>query len=416
MLAKLDYLSVHETRPGEDIELVWHELGSPVARETVASVALLRKEAVPRMLEQALEKVLRHSERIAGPVWLRFDPKSASLAELNWEHFIYNSVAKAVSRVRRWTLPAFRRSLLGSVLILVADSIFDKEAGDIVHELVETCRKQGELCTLATATPEAARRAKEYWTEPRFEYFSADPAVENDLKSSLSELQRSFDTLFVIADPWSSGGEPGLRIGSEKFARFVGASELVRTTARLGAAKLVLITSPGKCAQIARMLAHRAAEEAPIDIHLLVVKGGSAADSVRAYLDSTFEDTGQIEKYDPSRVLRYESPLISPQLVRRYPLGRAWIQFGVTYLIEYTIAGALINDKTLRDPPWKMPVQRIFEKYAAAPFELLVEAESVQSGRYEPIGSWSGVLQALRDMKSIFGGGDEHEPLARVER
>jgi hypothetical protein len=417
MLSRIEYLSVHETRPGDDIALVWHEHGDPVIREIASPLTILRKEAGPRKLEQALEKVLRRSEGFPGPLLLQFDPKSPSLAALDWEGLIYKSAAKSVSRVRRWSLPAFGRSPLGSVLILVADSVFDKETGNIVNELVATSRDHGELCALATATSEAARRAEEYWIEPRLEYFSVDPGVGNDLKSCLSGLRRSFDTLFVIADSWSSSGAPGLRIGDEKFARFVGAPEIVRTAARIGAARIVLITSPGRCAGVARMLAHRAADEAPIDVHLLVANVGSAADSVRAYLDSAFEDPGQIENYDPWMVLRYESPLISHRPLDIDPRGVDWVQFGIAFLREYTMAETLANDNIQRDHPWMMPVQRIFEKYAAAPFELLVETGSIRSFLPEAMGgSWGGVLQALKDMKSIFGGGDERAPLARSAR
>lgn len=422
MLAKLDYLSVHETRPGEDVELVWHEFGNPVAWEIVAPATLLRSEPRARRLEQALEQVLRGAESIPGPLWLQFDAKSPSLAALDWERLIYSSVAKPVSRVRRWTLPAFRRSPLGSVLILVADSVFDKETGGIVNELVQTARDQGDGCVLAAATTEAVRRAGGYWNEPYVEHFSATLTLENDLKRSLSELQRSFDTLFVIADPWWSDGEPGLRIGNEEFARFVAAPEIVRTAVRLGAARLVLITSPARCAEIARMLAHRAAEEAPIDVDLLVVKEGSVADSVRSYLESLFEDSDQVEQYDPATVLRYESPFASRQFLDRYPSSKDWIQFGLNYLGAYTMARQLGTNQALLDAPWRLPVQRIFEKYAAAPFELLIETGEVPSDQDEPGGSWSGVLEALRDMKAIFGGDDERDdkrekkPLPRLAR
>jgi hypothetical protein len=422
MLAKLDYLSVHETRPGDDVELVWHEFGNPAAWEIVAPATLLRSEPGARRLEQALEEVLRGAESIPGPLWLQFDAKSPSLAALDWERFIYSSVAKPVSRIRRWTLPSFRRSPLGSVLTLVGDFEFEEEISGILNELVQATHGHGDKCVVATTTEQAGWRAAESWSERPFPHFFANPTFNSDLKSSLSELQSSFETLFVIADPWWSDGEPGLRIGNEEFARFVAAPEIVRTAVRLGAARLVLLTSPARCAEIARMLAHRAAEEAPIDVDLLVLKEGIVADSVRAYLESLFEDSDQVEQYDPATVLRYESPFASRQFLDRYPSSKDWIQFGFDYLGEYTMARQLGTNQVLLDTPWRLPVQRIFEKYAAAPFELLIETGKVPSGQDEPGGSWSGVLEALKDMKAIFGGDDERDdkrekkPLPRLAR
>jgi hypothetical protein len=168
--------------------------------------------------------------------------------------------------------------------------------------------------------------------------------------------------------------------------------------------------------------AHRAAALSPIDVHLLVLKKGSVGDSVRAYLATLFEDTDQVEEYEPAMVLRYESPFGSRGLLERYPSHADWLEFGLAYLAEYTMAGQLERGQIPRDAAWGLPVQRIFEKYAAEPFELLVELGKVPDGQAVPGGSWDGVLQALKDMKMIFGGNDEPDnkretsPLPRLAR
>jgi len=406
MLTNLDYLSVQETRPGGDLRLVWHELGNPVSSETVAPIARLQKEEGPT-LQRALERVLRSAEPIDGPVWIQFDEKSPPLPAFDWEGFVYSAVAKPVSRVRKWTLPSFRRSPLGSVLTLLADSAFDNENASLLNELVDTAHGQGEACVVATTTPQAVQRVAEYEGESPFEHFVARLAVEKDLKSSLSELRSSFETLFVVADPWWSDGEPGLRIGDDEFSKFVAAPEIVRTAARMGAARLVLVTSLNKCAEISRLLAHRAAAEAPIDVDLLVLEKSSAADSVRAYLASLFEGTTTVENYDPARVIRYASPFNSRPWLERVSSGDDWIQFTLAYLAEYTVAGKLGSGQISLDAAWALPVQRVFEKYAAMPFELLVERGIVPESQDGPGGSWTGVLQALKNMKRIFGEDEE---------
>jgi len=420
MLSKLDYLNVRETRPGEDLELVWHRLGDPVAMETVRPAKDLLKEEGTKELEHALERVLRGAESIAGPVCLQFDEKSPFLPALDWERFVYNAVAKPVFRIRRWTLPSFRQSPLGSVLTLVADSEFDSETAGILNELVAATHSDGDKCVVATTTEQASWRAAESWGERPFPHFFANPTLNSDLKSSLSELQSSFETVFVIADPWWSDGEPGLRIGNQEFAKFVAAPEIMRTVARMGAARLVLVTSPHKCAEVGRMLAHRAAALAPIDVHLLVLKKGNAAGLVRAYLASLFENTDQSEQYEPALILRYESPFGSQQLLERIPYSVGWIEFCFAYLAEYTMAGQLQRGQIPPDAAWALPVQRVFEKYAAEPFEVLVERGG-PNGQALP-GSWDGVLQALKEMKMIFGGDDAPDnerqtaPLPRVAR
>jgi hypothetical protein len=422
MFAKLDYLSVRETRPGGNLELVWHELGDPVGVETIGTLQELLNEEGATEVEAALERVLRGAESIAGPVWLQFDEKSPFLPALDWERFVYNAVAKAVFRIRRWTLPSFRRSPLGSVLTLLADFEFEEEIGGILNELVEATHSQGDKCVVASSTEQAGWRAAQRWGERPFPYFFAGRAFNSDLKSSLSELQGSFETLFVVADPWWSDGEPGLRIGNQEFAKFVAAPEIMRTAARMGAARLVLVTSPNKCAQIGRMLAHRAAALAPIDVHLLVLNKGNVADLVRAYVASLLDDTDQDEQYEPALVLRYESPLGSRQLLDRYPSRASWVEFALAYLTEYTMAGQLERGQIPRDAAWGLPVQRIFEKYAAEPFEHLLEIGGVPKVQAVSEGSWDGVLQALKDMKMIFGGEDEPEnrrktaPLPRFAR
>jgi hypothetical protein len=421
MLAKLDYLSVREKRPGANLELVWHEFGDPVAMETVGPMKQLLEKGGTEKLKNALESVLRGAESIAGPVWLQFDEKSPFLPALDWERFIYSAVAKPVCRIRRWTLPSFRRSPLGSVLTLVADFEFEEETGGILNELVEATHGHGDKCVVATTTEQAGWRAAESWGEVPFPHFFANPTFNSDLKTSLSELQSSFETLFVIADPRWSDGEPGLRIGDQEVAKFVAAPEIMRTAARMGASRLVLITSPNKSAGVGRMLAHRAAALAPIDVHLLVLTKGNVADLVRAYLANLSDDTDQGEQYEPALVLRYESPFGSRQLLDRSPSHAGWIEFGLAYLAEYTISGQLERGQISYDAAWAMPVQRIFEKYAAEPFEILVERDS-PNRQGVPGGSWDGVLQALKDVKMIFGGDDapdndrETAPLPRFAR
>jgi hypothetical protein len=407
MLARLDYLSVRELEPDKRLELRWHVGGEPVEWITPS-----RSQDEIRLTSNQ-QLVLPES---TSPLWLRVDAKSPSLAALDWEDYIYRMVGTPVSRIRRWTLPSWQRSPIGRVLAIVADSRLDKEIGAVLNELVSTTRDLHYDCVVATATPRTAAAAMEFRAEAPFEHITLELTADNDLRKSLVELSPPFDTIFVIADPWRTKDEVGLRLGDERNARFVASDEMVLAAARMGAAKIVLITVTGRSSEVARLFAHEVAEEAPLDIHVVASEEGNAADSVRAYLSSLVGETA--ENFNPAAILRYETPFKPEQLFSPDPSSEEWLEFAFSYVLEYTLARKLANQdpKLETSSSWVLPAQRIFEKYAARPFEMLVEGESVPKSIERAKSSWNGVLQALKEMRSIFGEDDERrkEPTARV--
>src|ERR1700722_6318974 len=222
MLARLDYLSVRELEPGKRLELLWHDRGEPAARDVIAPSATRRREVKRTLTEARLTEAFRES---VGPIWLRVDARSPSLAALNWEHYVYSTVGMPVSRIRRWTLPSWQRSPLGRVLTIVADSQLDKEIGAVLNELVSATRELRRDCVVATTTARATAEAREYQAEGRFEHIVLELTADNDLRKSLVESSPPFDTIFVIADPWRTKDEVGLRLGNGRNARFVGPDE-----------------------------------------------------------------------------------------------------------------------------------------------------------------------------------------------